>query len=79
VDWIGLGQVVSSCEFFIELLGFHEMVGKYRVSKQLGISPAVLSSIAQAHLVDKHHFGRYSHDGSGRGATVRFSFPTSRH
>jgi hypothetical protein len=41
----GWGQVKSSCEFGIEPSGSNKMLGNYRVSKQLGISRVVLSSI----------------------------------
>jgi hypothetical protein len=44
VDWIGLAQVESSCEFGIEPSGSIKL-GNYRVSKQLGISRVVLNSM----------------------------------
>jgi hypothetical protein len=44
--------VKSSCEFGIEPLGFiRNMQGNYRVSKQLGISRVVLSSMELVSLV----------------------------
>jgi hypothetical protein len=43
--WLRIGTELSSCEFGTETFGFHKMLGNYRVSKQLGISQVVLSSI----------------------------------
>jgi hypothetical protein len=41
VDWIGLAQDRDRWRAF----RFYKMLGNYRVSKQLGISPVVLSSM----------------------------------
>jgi hypothetical protein len=48
VDWIGLAQDRDRCRALVNSvlnLRFHEILGNYRVSKQLGISGVVLSSM----------------------------------
>jgi hypothetical protein len=48
VDWIGLAQDRDRWGALVNSvlnLGFHKMLGNYRVSKELGISRVVLSSI----------------------------------
>jgi hypothetical protein len=48
MDWIGLAQDEDRWRALVKSvlnLGFHKMLGKHRVPKQLGISRTVLSSI----------------------------------
>jgi hypothetical protein len=45
VDWIGLAQDRDKWRALANLVLFHKLLGNYRVSKELGISQVVLSSI----------------------------------